>query len=146
MRRESKVQCCVCEDRIREGVRKYSATVSVLLRVYVVVKTEKRVKMGDCLSKSCRNKYDWWRRLMSGDFHELDLSLENDPNDQNEESTVRVFSTLYIFSVVLKPMEIDVAAATPAITEHENESEEEDDKNKIGSVKLPVWRTSKSHR
>ena len=44
-------------------------------------------------------------------------------------------------------MEIDsVAAELPTITTHENESDEEDDKNNIGSVKLSVWRTSKAHR
>ena len=78
MPHEAKVQCCVCENRIREGNRKYSVTASLLLRVYAAAKTEKRLKMGNCLCKSCRNKYDWWRRLMSGDFDELDLSLEND--------------------------------------------------------------------
>ena len=65
MPREAKLQYCVCENRIREGDRKYSATASLLLRVYAAVKTEKRVKMGNYLCKSCRNKYDWWRRLIS---------------------------------------------------------------------------------
>ena len=91
MPREAKVQCYVCENRIREGDRKYSVMASLLLRVYVAVKTEKRIKMGSYLCKSCRNKYDWWRRLMSGDFDQLDLSLENDSNNQDEELTVRVF-------------------------------------------------------
>ena len=84
MPREAKVQCCICGNRIRENDRKYSAITSLLLRVYVAVKTEKRVKMGNYLCKSCRNKYDSWRRLMNDDFDELDLSLENDPNNQDE--------------------------------------------------------------
>ena len=58
MTREAKVQCCVCENRIRECDRKYSAITSFLLRVYVAVKTEKRVKMENYLCKSCRNRYD----------------------------------------------------------------------------------------
>ena len=83
--REAKVQCCVCENRIREGDCKYSATTSLLLRVYVAVNTEKRIKMGNYLYKSCRNRYDWWHRLMRDDFDGLDSSLENDPNNQDEE-------------------------------------------------------------
>lgn len=94
MPREAIVQCCVCENRIREGDRKYSGVTSLLLRVYVAVKTEMRVKMGDYLCKSCRNKYDRWRRLMNGDFDQLDLPSENNSNNQGEESTVRVFLSL----------------------------------------------------
>ena len=81
----------VRDNRIREGDRKYSAITSLLLWVYVPVKTEKRIKMGNYLCKSCRNKYDWRRRWISGDFVELDLSLENDPNNQDKELTVRDF-------------------------------------------------------
>jgi hypothetical protein len=77
MPREMKAQCFVCEDRIREGARKYSVAGSLLLRVYVAVNTEKRVGMDDCLCKSCRNKYDRWRRSMGGDFDELDLPTED---------------------------------------------------------------------
>lgn len=44
-------------------------------------------------------------------------------------------------------MEIDVVSASaPSIPEHDNESDEESDKNKSGSVELSVWRTSKAHR
>ena len=57
----------------------------------MAVKTERRVKIGDYLCKSCRNKYDWWHRLMSGDLDQLDLSLDNDSKNQDEESTVSVF-------------------------------------------------------
>jgi hypothetical protein len=58
MPREAITQCCVCEVRIREDARKYSATASFLLQLYVAVKVEKRVTLGDCLCKACRNKYD----------------------------------------------------------------------------------------
>ena len=91
MPREAKVQCCVYENLIREGYCKYSAIASLLLRVYVAVKTEKRVKMGNYLCKSGRNKHDWWRRLMSGDFDELNFSLENGSNNHDKELTVRPF-------------------------------------------------------
>jgi len=54
---------------------------------------------------------------MSADFDRLDSSLDNSSNDQDEELTLRVFLPDSIpFSVVLQPMEIDVAAATPSIT------------------------------
>jgi len=46
--RQSKVQCCVCEDRIRESVHRYGAAGQLLLPEYVTVKTEKSVKIRDC--------------------------------------------------------------------------------------------------
>jgi hypothetical protein len=91
MPREAKLQCCVCERLIRKDDRKYSVVASLLLRVYAVVKTEMRMKMGDYLCKSCRNKYDRWRRSMSDDFNQLDLSSENDFDNLDDESAVRIF-------------------------------------------------------
>ena len=58
MPRAAKVHCCVCENRIREGDRKYLTSTSLLLQVYVAAKTEKRIKMGNYLCKSCHNKHD----------------------------------------------------------------------------------------
>lgn len=43
-------------------------------------------------------------------------------------------------------MELDVVAATPDAVEDEDQSEKEHDKNESGSVKISVWRSSKSHR
>ena len=137
----------MCKNRICEDDRKYSVIASPLLRVYVAVKTEKRVKMGNYLCKSCRNKDDWWHRLMSDDFDELDLSLENDSKNQDEDLTVTALLHFMQIFCCLKSMEIgSIAAAVPSITTHENESNEEDDKNNVGSVKLGIWRTSKTHR
>jgi len=91
MPRGAVTQCCVCEVRIRGDARKYSATASLLLKVYVAVKVEKCMKLGDCLCKACRNKYDKWRRLMGGDFEQLDSSLEDYSTDHDKESTVKDF-------------------------------------------------------
>jgi hypothetical protein len=38
--RKSKLQYCLCEDRIRESVHKYAAAGQLLIREYVTVKTE----------------------------------------------------------------------------------------------------------
>lgn len=88
------VRCCLCNDRIREGARKYSAVGSLLLQVYLAVETKDRVGMKDCLCKRCRSTFDRWRRAMSENFDQLDSSLENHLDDQDEKLTVRIFLQL----------------------------------------------------
>ncbi|CAF2041872.1 unnamed protein product, partial [Rotaria magnacalcarata] len=129
MPREERYQCFWCEGQINHGDREYCAGGSVLLRVFLAANSGRRANPDGFVCGICRRRYDRWRKAMQNDFDHLDVPVNKTDPQKNEEPML---------------MEVD----TDIVTDNENmesENEESQEEKEMKSVKLSIWRTSKSH-
>jgi hypothetical protein len=92
MPREERYRCFWCNTQIDHGSRKYSASVSLLLRVFLAANSGRRVGSDESICGACRRRYDRWRQAMENDFDHLDVPISKMDPQENEEPMVSFLS------------------------------------------------------
>ena len=85
MPREMRYRCFWCETQIDHGSRKYSISGWLLLRVFLVANSGRRVGLDDLICGACRRRYDRWRLAMENDFAHLDIPIDEKDLHENQD-------------------------------------------------------------
>ena len=96
-------RCFWCETQIDHGSRKYSISGSLILRVFLVANSVRRIDLGDSICGARRRRYDQWRLAMQNDFDHLDVPIGGKDLHENQDPIVRFsawyYSKICVFSI-----------------------------------------------
>ena len=88
MPRKMRYRCFWCETQIGRGSRKYSISGSLLLRVFLVAHSGRRVGLDNSICEACRRRYDRWRLAMQNNFDYLDVPIDEKDLHENQDPIV----------------------------------------------------------